>query len=1177
MPVTPPVTDKAERDLISTALDETLIVEAAAGTGKTTELVHRIVRVIETGRAHIAEIVSVTFTEKAAGELKLRLRETLEESRGAADFGSNERERFDEALRKLEEAHVSTIHGFCADLLRERPVEARVDPLFAVLTEPQARRLYNSAFQRWLQEELVDPREGVQRFLSRPSFEGFGARADNEDGPVERLCSAGWELIQWRDFDGDWQRPPFDRIGRIDDLVKRLHEFADLSTKPDNPYDNFYLDTRPARQLTEEISRTEKVTARDYDYLEATLIELGRNRNFQNARKGSGKTYRPNVTREDVHCAWNELLAELNHFENDANADLAALLRQELRTCARRYEDAKAETGALDFLDLLLKSRNLLRDDGDVRRCFQRRFSRVFVDEFQDTDPLQAEILLLLAADDPTVVNWRNVRPFPGKLFIVGDPKQAIYRFRRADVGIYQGVYGMLEAVGARRLTLRTSFRARPNLQRVINASFEPVMTGVNSALQARYVSLDPYRADLQEQPSVVVLPIPEPYGIQRIANTSIEKSLPDAVGAFVDWLIHQSNWMVAERRSPDDPSTNGRLSAVPRGPKPGEKENLVPIQARHVCLLFRRFVSYGQDTTRLYVRALEARGIAHLLVGGRSFHNRGEVETLRAALAAIEWPDDELSVFATLRGALFAIGEEELLEYRHHFGHFHPFRIPKEVPQNCSAIVKALDLMQTLHRSRNHAPVATTISTLLDATRTHVRFALEHGGEQVLANVMHVAEIARRYDAEGGISFRGFMEELREQAENGQAGEAPILEEGSDGVRLMTVHKAKGLEFPVVILADMTAKLGAPAANRYIDADRGMCAIRLGGCSPFDLIQHEAEELQREEAEGVRLAYVAASRARDLLVVPAVGDEERRGWIEPINRAIYPAMEVRRQQVRAPGCPEFRSNDSVLIRPGGRPAFATTVCPGLHVFGGSHSVVWWDPRELKLGAEPPLGIRRSELIVKDVASNVVEAGLNDYKAWSAANVASVAKGSRASLTIQTVTQWARVRRGEKSKMPPIEIINLPRAGNRPSGPRFGTLVHAVLGTIPLDGDDRAIHHLTILHGRILGATAQEIESAAEIVRTALEQPVINRARKAELTGHLRREVPIAIRDGNNALVEGVIDLAFEEPTGWTIIDFKTDEELTQNSQIYYRQIGLYAKAVQASTDVRASGVLMRV
>ncbi|HEY0284023.1 MAG TPA: UvrD-helicase domain-containing protein, partial [Vicinamibacterales bacterium] len=908
--------DQADRDLIAHDLDSTLVVEAAAGTGKTTELVHRIVRVIETGRAEVTEIVSVTFTEKAAGELKLRLREALEEARSAAAAGSQERERLDNAVRRLEEAQISTIHGFCADLLRERPVEARVDPLFAVLTEPQAGRLYDAAFQMWFQEQLSNPPEGIQRSLRRPSFAGFGRGAtSSEDGPVERLRHAGWELIQWRDFEGNWQRPPFDRERRIDALVHRLRGFADFSDVPSYQYDAFYLDTRPARQLSEEIVRTENVAPRDYSRLEGALVDLSRNRQFRQARKGSGKQYAPAVLREDVARARDELQAELNSFESDANADLAALLREELRGCADSYEQAKAKAGALDFLDLLLKARNLVRDDAEVRRSFQQRFKRLFVDEFQDTDPLQAEILLLLAADDPTVTDWKKARPAPGKLFIVGDPKQSIYRFRRADVGIYRGVYEMLQAAGAKPVTLRTSFRARPNIQRTINASFQPVMTGDIGASQANYVPLEPFRSDSAEQPSVVVLPVPEPYGKQRIANASIEESLPDAVGAYVHWLIHDSNWKVST------------------GFRPGEKQELVPIQARHVCLLFRRFVSYGEDMTRPYVRALEARAVPHLLVGGRSFHNRGEIETLRAALAAIEWPDDELSVFATLRGALFAIGDEELLEYRHQFGHFQPFssvvsafRRTVDTPtadsglttDDCrpstvdlyrfTPILSALSLLQRLHRSRNHVSVATTISTLLEATRAHVRFALEHGGEQVLANVLHVAELARRYETDGGISFRGFIEELRKQAEDGQAGEAPILEEGSDGVRLMTVHKAKGLEFPVVILADMTAKIRSASASRYIDSERGACAVRIAGCSPFDLIQHEPEELARDEAEGVRVAYVAATRARDLLVVPAVGDEEREGWIDPISRAIYPPNEVRRQQVGAPGCPAFKS-----------------------------------------------------------------------------------------------------------------------------------------------------------------------------------------------------------------------------------------------------------------------------
>ena len=158
-----------------------------------------------------------------------------------------------------------------------------------------------------------------------------------------------------------------------------------------------------------------------------------------------------------------------------------------------------------------------------------------------------------------------------------------------------------------------------------------------------------------------------------------------------------------------------------------------------------------------------------------------------------------------------------------------------------------------------------------------------------MLANVYRVCDLARGFELSGGISFRGFVEELETQAEKAESPEAPVLEEGADGVRLMTVHTAKGLEFPVVILADMTANLAAGDPDRFVDARAGLCATRLLRCAPWELRDNEAEERLRERAEGVRVAYVAATRARDLLVVPAVGDEERDGWLEPAEQSHLP------------------------------------------------------------------------------------------------------------------------------------------------------------------------------------------------------------------------------------------------------------------------------------------------
>ena len=1155
-------TDEDSRRLIADALDDTLVVEAAAGTGKTTELVNRVLRVVETGRADVREIVAVTFTEKAAGELKLRLRQRLEQRRRDAPDRATAA-RLEDAVQNLEEAHVSTIHGFCADLLRERPVEARIDPLFRVLTEGQVQRLFSEAFHAWFQAQLEHPPEGIRRSLRRPS-RNFDGNPD-EDGPVERLRRAAFELAEWRDFPAAWSRDSFDRDAAITPVIDLVHACADVSANPSYAGDNLFVDTEPVRRLSRDLRRAgpRPPDERDLDALEAQLVDLRRHRDVRRARKGSGPGYRKGVTRAQVLEARDALLAALAEFQVRADADLAAVLHEELLGCVEEYDRLKAREGAMDFLDLLLRARDLVRDDGAVRRNFQERFKRIFVDEFQDTDPIQAELLMLLAADDPDRTQWEKVVPAPGKLFIVGDPKQSIFRFRRADVDAYRRVCDQLVAAGALRVELRRSFRGVPNIQRAVNAAFHPLMDGDTGRMQARYVPLERSRDDYPDQPSLVALPIPEPYGQRSIAAREIERSLPDAVGAYVEWLVRSSGWTVTERR---------------------QAERRVPLEARQICILFRRFVSYGEDMTRKYVEALEARGIRHMLVGSRPLHNREEIETLRAALMAIEWPDDQLSVFATLRGALFAIGDEELLEYHHLAGRFHSFRLAEALPSHLEPVGSALALLASLHRQRNRVPVADTIAALLGQTRAHVGFVLRPGGEQVLANVLHVAELARQYELQGGMSFRGFVETLHAEASTREAAEAPVLEEGSDGVRLMTVHKSKGLEFPVVILADITARLAPFDANRHLDRDLRRCALRIGGWSPKDLVDNREAELSREQAEGERLAYVAATRARDLLVVPAVGDEPYTGgWVAPLSAAIYPAEGARRVQRPGRGCPAFASKDSVLTRPGGDPASGLTVCPGEHRLGPADeavSVVWWAPGALSLGAEASFGLRRDDLIVKDVPPAVLRRHLETYQVWRSSRDAAVAAARRPSLHVMTATEWAAADAGAMGA--PFEIdVTIERAaadGSRPGGARFGTLVHALLASVPLDGaEGLSVLQLAEAHGRIVGADAPEIAAAADCVRQLLAHPVLAAAARAAQFGFCYREVPITWRLDTGAIVEGQVDLAYVAGEELVVVDFKTDRELNGAIEKYRRQVQVYAAAAGAALGRPVRGILMQV
>ena len=232
-------------------------------------LVSRIVNVLAAGDARVGQILAVTFTEKAAGELKLRLRAELERARRDNEAASH----LDEAIARLEEAQVSTIHSFCADLLRERPVEARVDPGFDVLTEPDARRLFDRAFDGWMEETLADPPEGIRRALRRRSAGGFGSQQSPGE-PTRRLAAAAWRLAEWRDFTAAYHRDSFSRRDAVDALVKDLLAFSALTEQAANRRaDRLYLDTRPARLLADTI-RAPAGGRLDADGLEAQFVEL---------------------------------------------------------------------------------------------------------------------------------------------------------------------------------------------------------------------------------------------------------------------------------------------------------------------------------------------------------------------------------------------------------------------------------------------------------------------------------------------------------------------------------------------------------------------------------------------------------------------------------------------------------------------------------------------------------------------------------------------------------------------------------------------------------------------------------------------------------------------------------------------------------------------------------------
>ncbi len=1149
--------DHRVRDRIEHDLTTTLIIEAAAGTGKTTALVSRIVAVIARGLTTLDRIVAVTFTEKAAGELKLRLRADIEKARhDPTRFASAARENLTASLEKLEEAHIGTIHSFCADLLRERPLVAGVDPAFEIASDDAARVLSDAAFDRWFEQSLAQPGPALRRVLRRRQL------ADRE-GPRPVLAAAARELLEWRDFASPWRTEDFTREAAIDQLSEMILAAGAIAAEAD-PEDYLCQSFASFVQPVREALRLENVRRRDYDTLEDTLLRLLTGKQNHWEWKGRGDHFGP-VTRAEAFIRREAIRQALQDFRERAGANLAPLLREELWPVVNYYDELKRRAGCLDFLDLLLIARNLVRQNASVRAEMQSRFTHIFIDEFQDTDPLQAELMMLLASADVSATDWLNLTPTPGKLFIVGDPKQSIYRFRRADVALYQNVKRRLCERGAALEYLTVSFRAAPEIQRMVNSAFAPLMP-TETESQPRYAPLEPFRPAYLPQPTIIALPVPTPYNdFGSITDWSIEKSLPDAIAAHLEWLLHDSGWTITERDAPE------------------QRKSLRP---RNICILFRRLNQWrggrARDVTRDYVRALEARHLEHVLVRGGSFNQREEVETIRNALAAIERPNDELSVYATLRGPLFSLTDGSLLHFRETLGSLHPFRpINDALPEALNEVRDALWVLRDLHRGRNRRSISDTITRLLDATRAHASIANWPTGEQALANLTRLMDSARRYEnASGATSLRGFVTLMEERAEREQVGDAPVVEEGAEGIRIMSVHSAKGLEFPVVVLADLTCNETAQSARRFVDPERGLCAQMLAGCAPRELLEQASEEHRRDAEEATRVLYVAATRARDLLIVPVVGDRPHDGWLAKLSPALYPDSQTARNPAdsRTAGCPEFRA-PLCGIRPSNARVKAKGIAPGIHrPEAGDHRVVWWDPSILTLDARETMGLRQSKLLEADGIDGRSVRGKDEYDAWRVAHSSLIAAGGHPTIRVMSATEHAHcdpLPNVETSAK--IELIEVPRIASRPHGARFGTLTHALLARVTLQATDDQIRAMARFYGRMLGASDAEIEAAAITAAAALASAVM---RRAAVASELRRESALAVTLDDGMLVEGIADLAFREtPAGgqplWTVVDFKTDTYIDGRLDEYRTQLALYMRAIARATNLPAQGILL--
>jgi ATP-dependent helicase/nuclease subunit A len=761
-----------------------VFVSAGAGTGKTSVLVERYVRAVCARGLDVESILVITYTRKAAGELRSRIRAALV-GRGRPDLA-----------RELDGAWISTIHGFCDRLLRMHPFAVGLDPRFRQLEDAGAAVLRGEAFERALEGFLAEGAEERLRLLATYRADGLRKMLT---AVYETLRSAGSPLAL-----------ELGEHAPLGDSISRLRVEAEaLAADP--------AATELQRHTAAEMLHvaTESAPPERVVDLSALRCRGARAASYEHERKAVEQ-----AALEELAAHDRELLQEL------------------LDRFAAEYDAAKRRESVVDFEDLQLAARDLLRDDQTVRDAVRLRFRLVMVDEFQDTNRLQCELIDLA------------VHPEATELFTVGDEFQSIYGFRHADVEVFRE----RRARAANLLTLTSNYRSRPQVLAAVNHLFAGAFGDEYQPLAASAEFADP------------------------VFGHPVELLVTDKC-AYRDSGEH---WRLGEARAI---ATKVRELVDSGEAVPGE-----------IVILF----AAGTDAER-YEEALRRDGLPTFRATGRGYFGQQQVVDLLSYLRLLHNRYDDVALATVLASPFVGVSNDALVLIRQNAPRRPLYTaLEKALPEDLSAEdARLLRAFRQRYERLVRASARTGLERLCEQVLSEHDYDLavlaRWDGSRRFANLRKLGRLARQYEAIRGHDLAGFVRFVQEQEALGARElEAVAEEEGADAVRLLTIHGAKGLEFKVVIVADAGRDVGGPRGGDEIVAlSDGRFGFKMvhptrGDRRPvFDFEEVREAEAAQERAERLRLYYVAMTRAIDRLIVSGAIDPDRAadretpiGWV---------------------------------------------------------------------------------------------------------------------------------------------------------------------------------------------------------------------------------------------------------------------------------------------------------
>ena len=1128
MLMTTTINDEETLRRIVNDLGANFMVEAGAGTGKTYALVSRVVALVKAG-VRMQNIVAITFTDAAAAELSERVRSRIEqlledgigdsnEDLLAKDMTDQERGRIRQAVAELDQAAVQTIHSFAAQLLRDRPLSANLPPGWVPLDAVDSTERFAERWDQWLESNLsLAPEANPELTESLRYLIGVKAGL----GSWRQVAKAFAE--NYDRLASERSTPEIDLGALAESALRELEGLrAQCVKQPDSLFEQI-------SSAIETVTLVLEVADRPFDAIR--VLDHGAKVDYSGTSGSSKRNWAVPAT--EIRKQFREEIG--NPFQIAVRCAPALTVLQNLRQAfALRYTAQRKAEGVASFDDLLVWARDLLRDDATARRSFQDLYTHILIDEFQDTDPLQAEIAFYLAAKPEANIDegqWHTVPLTPGKLFIVGDSKQSIYRFRRADIGV---THLVRESGQLCPLTLTENRRSQEPVLNWVNALFSQIMAG-EPGLQAEYVPL-------QLNP-----------GLQRNDLESSVQVFGEPMDLSADALRRRQAHHVASI------IVDSAAEGSPNRLRVYDKERRDTRQAglQDVCILIRSRTGLG-----ILTRALEAAGVPYRLEGNSLVFGTQEIQDLLNCLRAIDDPSDQVSVVAALRSPAFACSDVDLAHWRDAGGTWNyqsnlldedtlvnenqEKRRQKTVELGEDFPVRTgLLKIRAYHQLRQTIGVAQLIANFIREMRLEELDLAENRPREVWRRRRFLGEQARQleYAAETNpgsapLTLKKFLQWADMQQEEGTRITDVITPEADDdAVRIMTMHAAKGLEFPIVILLGLEHDPSGIRESVLFDSSTGSTEVKLGDLQTPGYSTSEEQEKVHNAAELVRLAYVGSTRARDHLIVStyqstARGNRQRYGIVAKIHSL---------------------GEDAPLPH-----AVASTDVNSELGWSGSvpdaPALTEYDPGNWK--SERADSIQRRSFPQAVTATRIA-------KALVPSDVEIDDKDSES-----TTEPTGRAGRG---------------------GTAFGSALHAVLQgaleqmslKLPLPDDvmvddlladlDPAIEQLAQQHAKDQGVSASR-DDVARLANRALRNPAVVAGMRAP---RLWPEIPVAASidtPRGPVVIEGIIDLLYQDDDGeLVILDYKSDrvdDSAAADAKLeHYRMQGVaYAAAVESAT-----------